>query len=89
MDLHINRLRPGGARGRAHRHTKSDNVYIVQRGKGPLTIGGKTHIIRVDDDVFIPACTRHSLSNLTAEPLELVEIYSAAGDAFDIVVDED
>ncbi len=34
MDFHINRLSPGGARGRVHRHTKSDNVYIVRRGEG-------------------------------------------------------
>ncbi len=88
IDLHINRLRPGGARGRVHRHTKSDNVYIVQRGEGPLTIEGETHVIRADDVVFIPAGTRHSLSNLTDEPLELFEIYTPAGEAFDFVVDE-
>ncbi len=88
IDLHINRLRPGGARGRIHRHTKSDNVYIVQRGEGTLTIEGETHVIRADDVVFIPAGTRHSLSNLTDEPLELFEIYTPAGKAFDFVVDE-
>jgi mannose-6-phosphate isomerase-like protein (cupin superfamily) len=89
IDLHINRLRPGGARGRVHRHTRSDNVYIVQRGEGTLTIDGEIHVIRADDVVFIPAGTRHSLSNLTDEPLELFEIYTPAGKAFDFVVDED
>ncbi len=33
IDLHINRLRPGGARGRVHRHTNSDNIYIVRRAR--------------------------------------------------------
>ncbi len=89
IDLHINRLRPGGARGRVHRHTRSDNVYIVKRGEGPLTIEGDSHVIRVDDVVFSPAGTRHSLSNLSDEPLELFEIYAPAGEAFDFVVDED
>ena len=88
IDLHINRLRPGGARGRVHRHTQSDNVYIVKRGEGTLTIEGESHIIRTEDIVFIPAGTRHSLSNLTDEPLELFEIYTPAGEAFDFVVDE-
>ncbi len=88
IDLHINRLRPGGARGRVHRHTRSDNVYIVRHGEGTLTIEGETHVIRADDVVFIPAGTRHSLSNLTDEPLELFEIYTPAGKAFDFVVDE-
>ncbi len=88
IDLHINRLRPGGARGRVHRHTRSDNVYIVRRGEGTLTIEGETHVIRADDVVFIPAGTRHSLSNLSDQPLELFEIYSPAGERFDFVVDE-
>ena len=88
IDLHINRLRPGGARGRVHRHTRSDNVYIVQRGEGTLTVDGEIHVIRADDVVFIPAGTRHSLSNLTDEPLDLFEIYTPAGEAFDFVVDE-
>ncbi len=89
IDLHINRLRPGGARGRAHRHTKSDNVYIVRRGEGTLTIEGETHLIRTDDIVFIPFGTSHSLSNLSGEPLELFEIYAPAGERFDFVVDEE
>ncbi len=89
IDLHINRLRPGGARGRMHHHTKSDNVYIVRRGAGTLTIGDETHVIRADDVVFIPAGTRHSLSNLSDEPLELFEIYAPAGERFDFVVDEE
>ncbi len=76
IDLHVNRLRPGGARGRVHRHTKSDNIYIVRHGEGTLTIEGETHLIRTDDVVFIPAGTPHSLSNLSGEPLELFEIDS-------------
>ncbi len=87
IDLHINRLCPGGARGRVHRHTKSDNIYIVRRGEGTLTIEGKTHLIRTDDVVFIPAGTPHSLSNLSGEPLELFEIYAPSGKRFDFVVD--
>ena len=88
IDLHINRLRAGGARGRVHRHTRSDNVYIVRCGEGTLTIEGETHVIRADDVVFIPAGTRHSLSNLSDAPLELFEIYAPAGENFDFVVDD-
>ncbi len=88
IDLHINRLRPGGLDGRLHRHTKSDNIYIVRHGEGTLIIEGDTHVIRADDVVFIPAGTRHSLSNLSDEPLELFEIYAPAGAKFDFVVDE-
>ena len=71
------------------RRAKSVNIYIVRRGEGTLTIEGETHLIRTDDVVYIPAGTRHSLSNLSVEPLELFEIYAPSGERFDFVVDEE
>ena len=64
LDVHLNRLVPGGARGRIHRHTHSDNIYIVRRGEGVLTADGRSYTIRADQVVFIPAGMAHSLSNL-------------------------
>ncbi len=55
LDLHLNVLAPGGPRGRLHRHTRSDNVYIVKSGEGLLTIENEDHVIVADDVVFIPA----------------------------------
>ena len=60
IDLHLNRLVPGGPRGRLHRHSQSDNVYIVRRGEGVLTAGGETHTIRTNQIVYIPAGMAHS-----------------------------
>ena len=88
LDVHINRLVPGGPRGRVHRHSRSDNVYIVKRGEGTLTVEDDIHTIREDDVVFIPAGMRHSLSNLSEDPLELFEIYAPAGAAFDFLIDD-
>jgi mannose-6-phosphate isomerase-like protein (cupin superfamily) len=53
LDVHMNILRPNGPRGRVHRHTKSDNVYIVKSGEGLMTIEGENHAI-VTDDVVHP-----------------------------------
>jgi HTH-type transcriptional repressor of puuD len=83
IDLHLNRLHPGGARGRLHRHTQSDNVYIVRRGEGALMADGKSYTIRADQVVFIPAGMPHSLSNLSDDVLEIFEIYAPAGRQFD------
>ena len=69
IDLQVNRLRPGGACVRVHRHTTSDNIYIIRHAEGTLTIEGEIHLIRTDDVVFIPAGTQHSLSN-PLEPFE-------------------
>jgi HTH-type transcriptional repressor of puuD len=83
IDLHLNRLVPGGPRGRLHRHSQSDNVYIVRRGEGVLTAAGETHTIRGNQIVYIPAGMPHSLSNLSGEIFEIFEIYAPAGRQFD------
>ena len=87
LDVHLNILRPKGPRGRVHRHTKSDNVYIVKSGEGLLTIEDENHAIVADDVVFIPAGVRHSLSNVSERELVIYEIYTPAGAAFDFVAD--
>lgn len=88
IDLHLNRLVPGGPRGRVHRHSQSDNVYIVRRGEGTLTADGASYTIRPDQIVFIPAGMPHSLSNLSDDVLEIFEIYAPAGRQFDFTAVE-
>jgi mannose-6-phosphate isomerase-like protein (cupin superfamily) len=88
VDVHFNRLVPGGPRGKVHRHTASDNIYIVKRGEGTLTIEGATHLIRENDVVYIPAGLRHSLSNLSGDLFEIFEIYAPSGPHFDSVAEE-
>src|SRR5262249_4512886 len=88
VDVHLNRLVAGGPRGKRHHHTKADNIYIVKRGEGTLTVARETHVIRENDVVSIPAGMIHSLANLSASVFEIFEIYAPAGRQFDFVVDE-
>ena len=88
LDVHLNRLVPGGPRGRVHRHSLSDNVYIVRQGRGTLTADGSSYTIQADQVVFIPAGMPHSLSNLSDEVLEIFEIYAPAGARFDFTAVE-
>jgi mannose-6-phosphate isomerase-like protein (cupin superfamily) len=88
VDVHLNRLAPGGPRGKLHHHTRADNIYIVKRGEGTLTIERDTFVIRENDVVYIPAGMQHSLSNLGTSVLELFEIYAPAGRHFDAVTDQ-
>jgi len=88
LDVHLNRLVAGGPRGRLHRHSQADNVYIVRRGEGTLVADGRTYTIRADQVVFIPAGMPHSLSNLSDEPFEIFEIYAPAGRRFDFTAVE-
>lgn len=88
VDVHLNRLKPGGPRGKLHRHTKADNVYIVKSGIGTLTVEGETHVVKEDDVIFIPAGLKHSLSNTSDEEFQIFEIYAPAGRNFDFVIEE-
>ena len=88
VDVHVNRLNPGGPRGKVHHHTHADNVYIVKRGVGTFTAGDQTYTVREDDVIFIPAGMQHSLSNLSEDVFEIFEIYAPAGKHFDFILDE-
>jgi mannose-6-phosphate isomerase-like protein (cupin superfamily) len=88
LDVHLNRLIPGGPRGKLHHHTQADNIYIVKRGEGTLTVEDKTYLIRENDVVYIPAGMKHSLANLSGEVFEIFEIYAPSGRHFDFVLDE-
>jgi mannose-6-phosphate isomerase-like protein (cupin superfamily) len=88
VDVHLNRLVPGGPRGKLHHHTSADNVYIVKRGEGTLTVEGETYLVRENDVVYIPAGMKHSLANLSDQVFEIFEIYAPSGQHFDFVVDE-
>jgi mannose-6-phosphate isomerase-like protein (cupin superfamily) len=83
IDLHHNTLEPGGQPGRYHRHTKSDNIYIVMGGTGELIADGKSHNVHKGEIIFIPAGMPHSLNNPGNEPFEIFEIYAPAGADFD------
>lgn len=88
VDLHLNRLVAGGPNGSLHRHSVSDNIYIVKTGEGTLRIEDETHLITAGQVIFIPAGTRHSLSNLSGELFEIFEIYSPAGKDFDFILEK-
>lgn len=85
LDVHMNTLAPGGPRGKLHKHSVADNVYIVRSGEGELIVEGETYQIRKDQIIFIPAGMRHSLSNVADVPFEIFEIYAPAGDQFDFI----
>jgi mannose-6-phosphate isomerase-like protein (cupin superfamily) len=86
IDLHLNRLVPGGPNGSLHTHSQADNVYIVRTGEGRLQVEDETHVIRAGQVVYIPAGTRHSLSNVSSDIFEIFEIYAPAGRVFDFII---
>jgi uncharacterized cupin superfamily protein len=55
VDVHVNTLMPGGRRGKLHKHSVADNVYIVRSGTGESIVEGAVPTIRKDQIIFIPA----------------------------------
>ena len=45
VDVHMNALAPGGPRGKLHKHSAADNVYIVRKGVGELIVEGAARTI--------------------------------------------
>jgi mannose-6-phosphate isomerase-like protein (cupin superfamily) len=65
---------PPGAEQRAHSHPDSEQVYVIVRGQGRMSVAGDTEEVGEGDLVFIPPATNHAIVNDGADTL----IYVAA-----------
>jgi mannose-6-phosphate isomerase-like protein (cupin superfamily) len=72
--LHI----PAGAEQRSHAHVDSEQVYVVVRGRGRMTVAGDVEDVSEGDLVFIPPATEHSIVNEGADDLLIVTAASPA-----------
>jgi mannose-6-phosphate isomerase-like protein (cupin superfamily) len=82
VDLHVNRILAGSARGPYHLHLDGENVYLVLSGAIRVRIAGVDHDLGPGDAAFIPAGVPHSASNLGAVEAELIEINAPAEPGF-------
>ncbi|GAA1938568.1 cupin domain-containing protein [Kitasatospora viridis] len=62
-------LPPGGVSGE-HLHTRTEEVYVILRGRGVVTLDGRPHDVAAGDAVLTGLGTRHGLRNTGTEPLE-------------------
>lgn len=82
VDLHVNRILAGSARGPYHLHPDGENVYLVLSGAVRVRVAGVDHDLGPDDAAFIPAGVPHSASNIGSVDAELIEIYAPAKPGF-------
>jgi mannose-6-phosphate isomerase-like protein (cupin superfamily) len=54
---------PSGADQELHSHEESEQVYIVCRGAGTMTVAGDKQSIGEGDLVLVPPATDHSIAN--------------------------
>jgi mannose-6-phosphate isomerase-like protein (cupin superfamily) len=69
---------PPGVEQRAHSHEESEQVYVVVRGRGRMTVAGDVEEVGEGDLVFIPPATEHGIVNDGSEPLVYVSAASPA-----------
>jgi mannose-6-phosphate isomerase-like protein (cupin superfamily) len=91
---------PPGGEQRAHSHPDSEQVYVIVRGRGRMSVAGDAEEVAEGDLVFIPPATSHGIVNDGTEtlvyisaaspPVSMEELYSVelAPDVADYVEDQ-
>jgi mannose-6-phosphate isomerase-like protein (cupin superfamily) len=69
---------PPGAEQRAHSHPDSEQVYVIVRGQGRMSVAGDFEDVGEGDLVFIPPATNHAIVNDGTEDLVYVTAASPA-----------
>jgi mannose-6-phosphate isomerase-like protein (cupin superfamily) len=78
---------PPGAEQRPHSHDEAEQVYVIVRGQGRVTVAGDVEEVGEGDLVFIPQATQHAIVNSGSEtlvyvsaaspPVSMTELYDA------------
>jgi mannose-6-phosphate isomerase-like protein (cupin superfamily) len=67
---------PPGAEQRAHSHEDAEQVYVIVRGHGRMSVAGDVEEVGEGDLVFIPPATQHAIVNDSEETLVYVSAAS-------------
>lgn len=57
-------------------HPNTDQFFRVEKGKGEISIDGRTTRIESDVAMLVPAGTRHNVRNTGEQPLRLYTLYA-------------
>lgn len=77
---------PAGAEQTLHSHEEGEQVYVVVRGAGSMSVAGDTQRIGEGDLILVPPATDHSVANdgdgelacvsIQSPPVAAAELYS-------------
>jgi len=87
LDVHLIELDPGGAAGKFHLHSTSENVYVLLAGSISLRHRDGTLRLHAGDAIRFPPSVPHSAVVVGKRRAVLLEIYSPAPPDF-VIVDE-
>lgn len=63
---------PRGSRQPVHRHPDSEQVYVVVRGRGLMTVGDESAEVGEGTLIRVPPETDHAIEGVSDEPLVVV-----------------
>lgn len=79
---------PGGAEQALHSHGEAEQVYVVVRGAGTMSVAGDTQRIEEGDLVLVPPATDHAIANDAEDALACISIQSPPVAASELYSDQ-
>jgi mannose-6-phosphate isomerase-like protein (cupin superfamily) len=67
---------PGGAEQTLRSHEEAEQVYVVVRGAGTMSVAGDRQRVEEGDLILVPPATDHSIGNDGDQPLACVSVQS-------------
>jgi mannose-6-phosphate isomerase-like protein (cupin superfamily) len=79
---------PPGAEQTLHSHEEAEQVYVIVRGAGTMSVAGDTQQVGEGDLILVPPATDHSVSNDGDAELACVSIQSPPVSAEELYSDQ-
>ena len=67
---------PAGVEQKLHSHEEAEQVYVVVRGSGSMSVAGDTQQVGEGDLVLVPPATDHAIECPAGSDLALVSVQS-------------
>lgn len=79
---------PAGAEQTLHSHEEAEQVYVVVRGAGTMSVAGDTERIEEGDLILVPPATDHAIANDGDAALACISIQSPPVAASELYSDQ-
>lgn len=79
---------PAGAEQTLRSHEEAEQVYVVVRGSGTMSVAGDTQPVGEGDLILVPPATDHDVSNDNDDALAIVSVQSPAVAAAELYSDQ-
>jgi mannose-6-phosphate isomerase-like protein (cupin superfamily) len=67
---------PGGAEQTLRSHEEAEQVYVVVRGSGSMSVAGDTQPVAQGDLILVPPATDHSIANDGEDAMACISVQS-------------